>query len=282
MRKILLMKIAIVTDSTADIPEEILKRNNIHVVPNRVIIDGKDYADGIDITRQEFYERLPLMESPPTTATASSGTYHNLYAKLFDQGTQHIISIHVSKNFSGVFNAASTGAQSFSDCMHVIDSEQVTLGLGYQVIAGAEAAMRGSSLETVLERINYVRRRVRVIAMLDTLEYLHKSGRVSWARARIGNLLRVKPFIDVIGGHAKRIGDVRTRRRGIKRLLRLLNDLGDLEQLAVLHTNAEADAYHFLQEYQGKLDTESMVIYVTTAIGTHVGPNGVGFVAVQK
>jgi DegV family protein with EDD domain len=166
--------------------------------------------------------------------------------------------------------------------MHVIDSEQVTLGLGYQVIAAAEAAMRGSSLEAVLERINNVRRRVRVIAMLDTLEYLHKSGRVSWARARIGNLLRVKPFIDVIGGHAKRIGDVRTRRRGINRLLRLLNDLGDLEQLAILHTNAEADAYHFLQEYQGKLDTESMVIYVTTAIGTHVGPNGLGFVAVQK
>ncbi len=276
------MKIAIVTDSTADIPEEIVKRNNIHVVPNRVIIDGKDYADGIDITRQEFYERLPLMESPPTTATASSGTYQILFAKLFDQGIQHIISIHVSKNFSGVFNAASTGAQSFIDCMHVIDSEQVTLGLGYQVIAAAEAAMRGSSLEAILERINIVRRRVRVIAMLDTLEYLHKSGRVSWARARIGNLLRVKPFIDVIGGHAKRIGDVRTRRRGIKRLLRLLNDLGDLEQLAVLHTNAEADAYHFLQEYPGKLDTESMVIYVTTAIGTHVGPNGLGFVAVQK
>ncbi len=276
------MKIAIVTDSTADIPVEIVKRNNIHVVPNRVIIDGKDYADGIDITRQEFYERLPLMESPPTTATASSGTYQNLFAKLFDQGTQHIISIHVSKYFSGVFNAASTGAQSFKHRMHVIDSEQVTLGLGYQVIAAAEAAMRGSSLEAVLERINNVRRRVRVIAMLDTLEYLHKSGRVSWARARIGNLLRVKPFIDVIGGHAKRIGDVRTRRRGIKRLLHLLNDLGDLEQLAVLHTNAEADANHFLQEYQGKLDTEAMVIYVTTAIGTHVGPNGLGFVAVQK
>ncbi len=276
------MKIAIVTDSTADIPVEIVKRNNIHVVPNRVIIDGKDYADGIDITRQEFYERLPLMESPPTTATASSGTYQILFAKLFDQGIQHIISIHVSKYFSGVFNAASTGAQSFSDRIHVIDSQQVTLGLGYQVIAAAEAAMRGSSLEAVLECINNVRRRVRVIAMLDTLEYLHKSGRVSWARARIGNLLRVKPFIDVIGGHAKRIGDVRTRRRGIERLLRLLNDLGELEQLSVLHTNAEADAYHFLQEYEGKLVTESMVIFVTTAIGTHVGPNGLGFVAVQK
>jgi DegV family protein with EDD domain len=276
------MKIAIVTDSTADIPVEIVKRNNIHVVPNRVIIDGKDYADGIDITRQEFYERLPLMESPPTTATASSGTYQKLFAKLFDQGIQHIISIHVSKYFSGVFNAASTGAQSFSDRMNVIDSEQVTLGLGYQVIAAAEAAIRGSSLEAVLERINNVRRSVRVIAMLDTLEYLHKSGRVSWARARIGNLLRVKPFIDVIGGHAKRIGDVRTRRRGIERLMLLLNDLGELEQLAVLHTNAEADANHFLQEYKGKIATESMVIYVTTAIGTHVGPNGLGFVAVQK
>ena len=276
------MKIAIVTDSTADIPAEIVKRNNIHVVPNRVIIDGKDYADGIDITRQEFYERLPLMESPPTTATASSGTYQNLFAKLFDQGIQHVISIHVSKHFSGIFNAASTGAQSFSDRMHVIDSQSVTLGLGFQVIAAAEAAMRGASLETVLELINNIRHRVRVIAMLDTLEYLHKSGRVSWARARIGSLLHVKPFIDIIGGHAKRIGDVRTRRRGIERLMRLLNDLGELEQLAVLHTNAKADAYHLLHKYECKLGTEPMVIYVTTAIGAHVGPNGLGFVAVQK
>lgn len=276
------MKISIVTDSTADIPEEIAKENHIHVVPNILVINGKNYADGVDITRQDFYRQLPSMQSPPTTATASSGTYSGLFENLLKEGAQKILSIHVSKKFSGVINAVNTAAESFGDKVCIIDSEQVTLGLGFQVIEAARLALQNFSLETILERIEEIRPRIRVYAMLDTLEYLHRSGRVSWARARIGNLLHVKPFLEVTAGQARRLGDVRTRRKGMERLLELIEDLGELTNLAVLHSNAEDDALWMLNAYQGKLEREPLVVNVTTTIGTHVGPNGLGFAAVIK
>lgn len=276
------MPTAIVTDSTADIPLKIAQELNIHIVPNILILDGKEYADGIDISRHEFYERLPYLQIPPTTATASSGTYNRLFEELIRLGFNQIISIHVSKRFSGVFNAVSVAAQPFGGRIHVVDSQQVTLGLGFQVCDAAEAAQSDAPLEVILNRIEGVRSRVHVFAMLDTLEFLHRSGRVSWARARIGNLLRVKPFIEVKDGQAKRIADVRTRRKGFERLLSLLKNLGPLEKLALLHSNAENEAEKLLEAYNTKLPSNPFIINVTTTIGTHVGPNGLGFAAVVK
>jgi DegV family protein with EDD domain len=276
------MPTVIVTDSTADIPPEIAQELNIHIVPNILIIDGKEYEDGIDISRQEFYEGLPSFQNPPTTATASSGTYKRLFEELFGQGFSQIISIHVSQRFSGVFNAVSLAAESFGSRVQVVDSQQLTLGLGFQVCDAAEAALSDAPLEQILEHIKDVRSRVRVFAMLDTLEFLHRSGRVSWARARIGNLLRVKPFIEVRDGQANRIADVRTRRKGFERLLSLLQNLGPLERLAVLHSNAKNDAQKLLEAYNTRTPTNPIIINVTTTIGTHVGPNGLGFAAVVK
>jgi DegV family protein with EDD domain len=276
------MPTAIVTDSTADIPSEIVKELNIHIVPNILIIDGKEYADGVDISRREFYEQLPILQIPPTTATASSGTYKRLFEELFGQGYNQIISIHVSESFSGVFNAVSVAAESFGSRIHVVDSQQVTLGLGFQVCEAAEAAQGDAPYEEILNRVKDIRSRVRVFAMLDTLEFLHRSGRVSWARARIGNLLRVKPFIEVKDGQANRLADVRTRRKGFERLLSLLKIQGPLEKLALLHSNAENEAKKLLEAYNTKIPSSPMIINVTTTIGTHVGPNGLGFAAVVK
>ncbi len=276
------MSIALVTDSTADIPDDMLSAYHIHVVPNLVIIDGKSLVDGRDISRQDFYERLPEMKSPPTTSTASSGTYQTLYEKLFSQGASLIISLHASSLLSGIFNAASAAAQAFGGRVKVLDSGQITLGLGYQVLAAAEAIARGTTLESVLSVIEDVRQRVRVIAMLDTLEYVRRSGRVSWARARLGNLLRVKPFLEVREGQVFSLGETRTRHKGIQRLRGFLLSQGALERLAVLHTNAETDARQFLEELNLELADEPFIVNVTTVIGTHVGPNGLGFAAVVK
>ena len=161
------MSIAIVTDSTADLPQEITRKLNIHVVPNILIIEGEEYKDGVDISRREFYERLPHLKIPPTTATASSGTYNNLYKGLFGQGFQHIISIHVSKQFSGVFNAASIGAEPFGDKIHVVDSEQVTMGQGFQVHDAALAAKEEDSVHLIVKRLDELRLRIRIFAMLE-------------------------------------------------------------------------------------------------------------------
>lgn len=276
------MKIALVTDSTADIPESLIEAYKIHVVPNILIIDDVSLMDGIDITREEFYEKLPNMQHLPTTSTASVGTYEATYRRVFQEGADYIISIHVSKNLSGIYNAARTAAVAFSERVRVIDSNQLTLGLGFQVLAAAEAIQDKMDLSGVIETIFDVQRRVLVIAMLDTLEYVARSGRVSWARARIGNLLRIKPFLKVRDGEVIRLGEVRTRQKGIEKLKEILYSLGEIDRFGMLHSNAKADAERFLKGIGKNLTYPPVLVNVTTVIGAHVGPNGLGFTAVLK
>jgi len=276
------MKTAIVTDSTADIPEVLTQALQIHVVPNLIVMNGQSYEDGKGLTREDFYRFLPTSKNPPTTSAAPFGKYRQVYQKLIEQGIQHIISIHAPSQLSGIFNAACTAAQEFGEHIQVIDSGQITLGLGFQVLAAAEAVANGASLKTITEIINDVRKRVRVVALLDTLEYVRRSGRVSWARARLGNFLQIKPVVELNEGNVFSLGESRTRNKGIRRLMELLIKQGNLERLAILHTNAEQDARQFLTEFTSTVSTEPMIVNVTTVIGTHVGPNGLGFAAVTK
>jgi DegV family protein with EDD domain len=277
------MNIAIVTDSTADLPSELADQYQIHIVPNLVIIDGQTLVDGKDISREEFYQRLPEMKTPPTTGTASYGSYQKLYQDLLGQGADHVVSIHTSSQLSGIYNAAHTAAQEFPEQVYVQDSQNVSMGLGFQVLAAAEAVAHRASIGEILSLLTEIRARVRLVAMLDTLEYVRRSGRVSWTRARIGGLLQVKPFIEVReGGKVVSLGETRTRSKGIARLKDLLLGLGELERLAILHTSAEADARQILNELSIRLPVEPLIVNVTTVIGTHVGPNGLGFAAVVK
>jgi DegV family protein with EDD domain len=276
------MNLRIVTDSTADIPDELIQAYQIQMVPNLIIIDGESLEDRKDISRHEFYSRLPEMKTPPTTATASVGSYQSLYERLFRNNINQIISIHAASQLSGIYNAACAAAQAFGKRVRVLDGEQISMGLGFQVLAAAEASACGESLEKVLELIRDVRRRVRVVAMLDTLEYVRRSGRVSWARARLGNLLRIKPFVEVKEGQVLNRGEARTRSNGIARLKQFLQDLGPLERLAVLHTNAEEDARQFLADVNPDLSMPPLLVNVTTVIGVHVGPRGLGFAVVLK
>jgi DegV family protein with EDD domain len=274
------MKVAVVTDSTADIPVELIEYHHIEIVPNLIILDGKSLIDNEEISRSEFYLRLPRMKTLPTTSTASPGDYLSLYEKLFKQGFDYILSIHASQLLSGIFNAASSAAQAFGDKVRVIDSGQVTMSLGWQVLAAAEAAAQSLTIEDILKHVSEVHRRVRLIAMLDTLEYIKRSGRVSWARASLGNLLQIKPFIELHEGQVLRTGEARTRQKGLQRLLDMLYALGPIERLAVLHTNAEADARNLIPQIKQKLTSKPLVINATPVIGTHVGPNCLGFAVV--
>lgn len=276
------MSIAIVTDSACDIPPEIAEQLQIHVIPNVLVIEGQSFLDGREISRQEFYERLPKMRNVPSTAAPSPGTFQAVYEGLFQQGYQQIISIHVPDALSAIFSVASLAAQPFDERVKVIDSGSFTLGLGFQAIAAAEKAVKGYPLENILSEIATVRQRVHVVAMLDSLEYVRRSGRVSWAQARLGSLLDIKPFLKVHESKVLRLGEARTRHKGVERLLQMLQDLGPLQRLAVLHTNAEKDAHLFVQQVKNEMDTSPLLVNVTTVIGTHVGPNGLGYTAVTR
>jgi fatty acid kinase fatty acid binding subunit len=274
------MSIAIVTDSTSDISSELAYQFGITVVPAILVINGRSLEDGSGISREELYRQLPAMKESPTTAAPSSGTFQHIYESLIKNGADQIISIHVSSILSGMYNTASIAAKALGNRVHVVDSCHVTLGLGFQVLAAAEAARAGKALNEILKVIDEIRKHIHLIAMLDTLEYVRRSGRVSWARYSLGTLLQIKPFVGLVEGKVIRMGETRTRKKGIERLYTMLSDLGPLEHLAVLHSNAESDAIQFVERVKTFVKQNPLIINVTSIIGVHVGPNGLGFVAV--
>jgi DegV family protein with EDD domain len=276
------VKIAIVTDSTSDIPPDVAVQNDIQIVPAILILDGRSLEDGHGITREELYRQLPGMKTSPTTAAPSSGTFYNLYDSLLKNGVDDILSIHLSSILSGIYNAAATAAKSFGNRVHVIDSLHVSLGLGYQVLAAARAASAGLPINEILKVIEEIRTRIHLIAMLDTLEYAHRSGRISWSRSSLTSLLQIKPFLGVENGKVIRMGETRTRKKGIDRLFQMLFQLGKLEDLAVLHSNAEVDASQFAERAYALVRKTPLIVNVTSIIGVHVGPDGLGFVAVTR
>ncbi len=278
------MKIGIVTDSTSDIPAYLVAEHHIQVVPTILILEGKEYADGFGITREEFYNRLPSLRTPPTTAAPSIGDFTTPYETLLTQGCDHIISIHAASQLTTIVNVARQAAKEFPDKVTCIDSGSLSLGLGFQVLAAAEESE--TDLKSALDAIESTRKRLQVSAALDTMEYLKRSGRVPGAVATLGGLLSIKPMIELINGEVKPIGAVRTTRQADERILNFLLGLGDLERLAILHTNAELRARQLLNELMNRarksIPRDILFVNVTAVIGTHLGPNGLGFAAVRK
>ncbi len=274
------MNIGLVTDSTADIPLEVQAHHGIEVVPALININGRSYEDAVEISRDEFYTRLPDLKPHPTTSAPSTGAFIQRYEKLLMNGAEQVVSVHAANSLSGIFNAARLAAQEFGTRVKVIDSEQLSLGIGFQVLASAEAIARGAKLEELLSIMDSIRKRIRVLALLDSMEYIRRSGRVSWTKAMIGTLLHIRPLVELRHGIIHRLGQTRTRHQGVARLKEMLSSLGPLERLAILHTNAETAARQFLEDARTFTPTMPFVINVTTTIGTHAGPNGLGFAAV--
>ncbi len=278
------MKIGIVTDSTADLPAYLIEQHEIHVVPTILVLEGKEYADGIGITREEFYNRLPSLQTPPTTAAPSIGDFATPYETLLSNGCDHIISIHAASQLTTIVNVARQAAKEFPDKVTCIDSGSLSLGVGFQVLAAAEETEAG--LRSALDAIDSSRKRLQVSAALDTMEYLKRSGRVPGVVATLGGILSIKPMIELKDGGVKPIGAVRTTKQADERMLKFLLEFGDMERLAILHTNAEPRAKILLDELMSRvrksIPRDILFVNVTAVIGTHLGPNGIGFAAIRK
>ena len=273
----------ILTDSTSDVPPEIAQRLGIVIVPAYVQIGNHSYRDAPaagNLSREEFYQQLPSMPTVPTTAVPPIHDFAAAYRSVIGEAKE-VIAIMLSASLSNMYNIAQLGAQEVSELeIHVIDSEQVTMGLGWIVIAAAEAAAEGKHAQAILTVIEDMKSRVHVFAMLDTLEYLRRSGRVSWARATTAHMLRIKPIVEVLCGNVNSTGQARTRRRAIEQLIELTRALGPLERLAALHTYAP-DIGSFQHRLADLYRSEPLpTVAVTTIIGTHVGPRGLGVAAV--
>ncbi len=276
-------RVRIVTDSTSDVPTAIAEQLHITVVPAYVQIGARSYREGPfpgGLSREAFYAQLPTMPDVPTTAVPPAHEFAAAYRDLIGQADE-VVAIVVASNLSGMYNVAHLGAREVPELpVHVIDSGQVTMGLGWMAIIAAEAAAEGQSAADVVALIEGIRDRVYVYAMLDTLEYLRRSGRVSWARTKMAQVLRVKPIIQVYRGEVSNVGRARTRRRAVDRLIEHIRALGTLDRLALLHTYSPD-----LDEFQAQLSDLSPTAHpptvaVTTIIGAHVGPQGLGVAAV--
>jgi DegV family protein with EDD domain len=278
------MKPGIVTDSTCDLPNNLIEQHELEVVPSILILDGKEYADGIGLSREDFYNRLASLHPYPTTAAPSIGDFAARYDSLLSRGCGHILSIHAAGTLTAIISSARQAANDFPDKITIVDSGSLSLGLGFQVLAAAEAAEAG--LPAALEAIEATRKRLSVFAALDTLENLKRSGRVPGVVAQLGGLLSIKPMIEIKDGNVKPVGATRTTKQSGERLLNLLLEMGDLERLAILHTNAETRArelLHALMERQHlSVPRDILFVNITAVIGTHLGANGLGFAAVRK
>lgn len=277
-------KIGIVTDSTCDLPPYLVEQHGIEVVPCILIIDGKQYADGEGLSRDEFYQLLPSLSRSPTTAAPSIGEFARRYEKLLTGGCEHILSIHAAGSLTSILGTARQAAKDFPGLVTPMDSLSLSLGLGFQVLAAAEAAEEG--LDAARSAVQSTRLRLRLFAVLDTLEYVRRSGRVPAAITMLGSMLSIKPVIELTEGQVKTIGAVRTTRQANERMLSFMRQGGKLQRLAILHTGVENRAREFLQavmlDMNRSIPRDILLVNVTTVIGTHVGPNGLGFAAIKS
>lgn len=276
------MTIKIVTDSTCDLPESIIQQYGITVVPLFIHFGAKDYRDGVDISREEFYQRLPQSFPLPTTAAPGPSAFKQVYEQLARDGATEILSIHISHSLSATLESARSGAQETTSVpVTAIDSRQLSLGTGFIVEAAAQAAQAGQPKTDILKLIDDLAMRTRVFAALDTLAYLRRSGRMNGIIAGLGTLLQLKPILTMFNGQpgAER---VRTSARSIDRVVEMLQHAAPLERVAFVHTQAADRVAELRQRVQELLpSTDIWSMDITPVIGAHIGPKAVGFACVS-
>jgi DegV family protein with EDD domain len=277
------VSIRIVTDSTCDLPAETVDRLNIHVIPLYVHMAGQSYLDGVDLSREEFYRRLPGLASQPTTAAPGSERFAQVYDSLTEQGADQIVSIHIAQSLSATLNFARSGAEQARVAdVTVVDSGQLSLGVGYIVQEAAERAAQGHTIEEILQAVSETAKRTFVFAALDTLEFLKRSGRMSWAIATLGEMLRIRPILRMNDGVSE-VERVRTETRALARVAEMLRERLPVERVALVHTNARERAEALLRAVAELLPPgELPMVDITPVIGAHIGPNAVGFACVSE
>ena len=277
------MTIRIVTDSTCDLPQSVIDELGITVVPLYINFSGQGYRDGVDISRAEFYARLPQSDPLPTTAAPGHEVFKQAYDRLAADGATEVLSIHISESLSATFNVAKVAAQeTHSVRVTAFDSRQLSLGTGFIVEEAARAARDGRSMGEIIARLNALIPRMHVFAALDTLEFLKRSGRMNGIVASLGGLLQVKPILKMYDGQPDS-DRVRTRSRAIGQLVNLLSQCSPLERVAMVHTHAAGRAEEVRQLVEPMLpDKNIWSLDITPVIGTHIGPGAVGFAVVSK
>ena len=255
------MPIRIVTDSTCDLPQEVIQKLGISVIPFFINIADEGFLDGIEITREDFYTNLPDYPAHPTTAIPGTRKFKQVYQTLVAEGATEILSIHISESLSGALSVAQSAAREFKQLpVTVLDSRQLSLGTGFQVEIAARMANEGHSLPEILSALSDIMSRTYVTAALKTLKYLRRSGRMGPFMTGLGSLLQIKPILTMQNGHpgSER---VRTTKKAERRLIEILAEKQPIERFALLHTNAPKEAAAFHARILDLIPVEELYIF---------------------
>jgi DegV family protein with EDD domain len=266
---------AVVTDSTADLPDEWRRRFDIEVVPLKVLFGSETFRDRVDITDDEFFRRLATSSKLPTTSAPSPGEFAEVYRSLA-RDHDGCISIHLGAQLSATAEAARVGAESAEGFpVSVIDSETVTMPIAFLCRVAAESSSLAEATAAVKERVP----KCRVLALLDTLRYIEMGGRVSRAQAMIGTMLDLKPLLLVADREIKAVDRVRTRSRAIPRMIEYFRNELPVERVAVMHAQAPEEAETIAAGLRKELpDQEITIGQIGCVLGTHTGPRALGLV----
>ncbi|WP_274361539.1 DegV family protein [Paenibacillus thermotolerans] len=274
--------VRIVVDSTADIPLDIRQRLGIEMVPLKVHFGNETYLDSVTIHADQFFEKLAAAKEMPTTSQPSPVDFLEKYKKLLEEPDTAIISIHLSSAFSGTYQSAvlAKSLLGTESNIHIVDSKTASLGVGILAMAAAEAAQSGASAEQILQLIETTKQQTRLYFLVDTLEYLHKNGRIGKASAVFGSLLNIKPILSIDDeGTIYPVDRVRGSRKAMNRIVELLkNDFNGKEvDISIVHAVAEQPSKELEQVIREHFNVRTASFYeLGPVIGTHVGPGTLG------
>ena len=278
------MTIRIVTDSSCDLPKDLVRQHGITVLPCYVVVDDQTFRDGVEIQADEFYSRLQAGGRTPTTAQPTPADFQKIYRDLIGQGDQ-IISIHVSSKLSGTLNSAEQAKASLDDgsSVEIIDSHLASIPLGLGVLDAVVMASEGRNVHEVAATIQQTLGLHHGLFALDTLEYLHKGGRIGKARAFMGSVLHVKPILRLQDGEAYPVERPRNRERAIRRLVELTQELAPVRRLAVIHSTDANRMAELKQSLSGLLPADQIIeSQFGSTLGTYIGPDALGVAVTQE
>jgi DegV family protein with EDD domain len=278
------MTVRIVTDSSSDIPPDIAKELGITVVPLYVTFGTVNYKDGVDITPDEFFNRLQNDPVHPTTSAASPGDFADVYNKL-SKDADEIISIHLSRKVSATWDAAMCGRDLVegTKCrIEVVDSRFTTMALGLISVAAANAARAGKNMQTIIDNINDMIPRMRLYGVLDTLKYIVKGGRLGRISPLFSSMLPVKPLLAMKDGLIAPTGVVRTKNKGIDHLVDMVKSTLHIKEIGISHSSGDEEVKSFCERVKSILpDIKPTVAKLGPALGVHGGP-GAFLIALQQ
>jgi len=278
------MTIRILTDSTADIPADEAQAHGITIVPLTVFFGEEAYRDGVDLDNAGFYRKLQASKDLPRTSQPSPAQFQEQYQRLLAEGAEGILSIHLSSKLSGTYQSACTARDMLAEAgntipIEVLDTLSISVGMSRAILRAADAAREGRSMQELKALVADELARTRILAVLDTLEFLKRGGRIGNAQALLGNMLSVKPIVSLRDGEVVRVEQPRTRSKAYVRIAQLVGEMGKIEHISI--AEASEDVGQQLAEAIKNVYSGELTFYKLGAVlGTHTGPGTAAVAAV--